>query len=219
MHDFFETQPTFGPDDQNLVDMLRSPAIAVPHSLPGQLEYIREHWGRWGLLLRKYLYRLLGSLDLIKEEEKMVFLGPGPSRAYDFSGLEFEPERFSPDRDWMPRLVLIAKNAYVWLDQLSKKYQRPITHLDQIPDEELDTLARWGFSGLWLIGLWERSRASQRIKQLCGNPEAVASAYSLFDYQHRRRPGRRGGLPEPAEARLAARHSPGERHGAQSHGH
>ena len=180
LREFLETQPAFGPDHQNLVDMLRSPAIAVPHSLPGQLEYIRE---RWGLLLRRYLYRLLGSLDLLKEEEKMAFLGAGPARVYDFSALGFEPERFSPDRDWMPRLVLIAKNTFVWLDQLSKKYQRTIAHLDQIPDEELDTLARRGFTGLWLIGLWERSRASQKIKQLCGNPEAVASAYSLFDYR------------------------------------
>src|SRR5262249_31720028 len=49
-------------------------------------------------------------------------------------------------------------------------------------DEELETLAHRGFDALWLIGLWERSRASQRIKRLCGNPEAVASAYSLHDY-------------------------------------
>ena len=40
-----------------------------------------------------------------------------------------------------------------------------------------------GFTGLWLIGLWERSSASKRIKQLCGNPEAAASAYSLEDYE------------------------------------
>jgi hypothetical protein len=180
LHEFFAAQPAFGPDDQHLVDMLRSPAVAVPHSLSGQLEYIRE---RWSYLLGKYLYRLLGSLDLIREEEKMIFLGPGPARVYDFTGLELELERFSLDRDWMPRLVLMAKNAHVWLDQLSKKHQQPITRLDQIPDEELDTLARWGFSGLWLIGLWERSPASQKIKQLCGNPEAVSSAYSLFDYQ------------------------------------
>jgi 4-alpha-glucanotransferase len=98
-------------------------------------------------------------------------------------GLEAEPERYSADRDWMPRLVMLAKSTYVWLDQLSKKYQRPINHLNDIPDEELDTVRRWGFSGLWLIGLWERSPASQRIKQLTGNPEAVASAYSLLDYQ------------------------------------
>ncbi len=82
----------------------------------------------------------------------------------------------------MPNCVLIAKNTYVWLDQLSRKYQRPINRLDQIPDEELEHLARLGMNGLWLIGLWERSRASQRIKQLCGNTDAVASAYSLAEY-------------------------------------
>jgi glycosidase len=180
LREFFATQPSFGPDNQKLIDMLRSPAVASPHSLTGQLEYMRENWGP---LLGKYLYRLLSSLDLIREEEKMRFLGPGLARPYDFAGLDLEAERYSRDRDWMPRVVLMAKSTYVWLDQLSKKYQRAITRLDQIPDEELDTLARWGFTGLWLIGLWERSKASQRIKQLCGNPEAVASAYSLYDYQ------------------------------------
>jgi glycosidase len=180
LHAYFETQPSFGPDQQNLIDMLRSPAIAVPHSLEGQLEYIRQ---RWGLLLGKYIYRLLSSLDLIKEEQKEIFFGAGPVRVYDFTGAEIEPERFSPDKDWMPNLVLMAKNAYVWLDQLSKRYQQPITHLDQIPDQELDSMARWGFTGLWLIGLWERSSASKTIKQLRGNPDAVASAYSLYDYQ------------------------------------
>ncbi len=124
LHSFFETQPPFGPDNQNLIDMLRAPALAVPHSLFGQLEFIRQ---RWGYLLGQYLYRLLSSLDLIREEEKPMFgPGAGPSRVYEFTGLEFEPERFSQDKDWMPSLVLIAKNAYVWLDQLSKKYQRPI---------------------------------------------------------------------------------------------
>ncbi len=47
----------------------------------------------------------------------------------------------------------------------------------------LDRLAQWGLTGLWLIGLWERSPASKRIKRLCGNPEAEASAYSLLDYR------------------------------------
>jgi glycosidase len=185
LHTFFSTQPSFGPEYQNVVDMLRSPAMAVPHSLTGQLEYIRE---KWGFMLGKYFYRLLSSLDLIKEEEiaelrRWAFWGRAPVPIYEYIGLEAEPERFSRDLDWMPRLVLIAKNIYVWLDQLSKKYQRPIHRLDQIPDEELNLLARWGFSGLWLIGVWERSQASRRIKQMLGNPEAVASAYSLFDYQ------------------------------------
>ncbi len=180
LYSFFATQPTFGPQGQNLVDMLRAPAIASPGSLSGQLDYIRRAWSGW---LGEFLQRLLSSLDFIREEEKPFFgFGPGPAVVYEFGGLEVESERFSPDLDWMPNLVLMAKNSYVWLDQLSKKYQRSITRLDHIPDEELDALARWGFTGLWLIGLWERSTASRNIKQMRGNPEAVASAYSLFGY-------------------------------------
>ena len=40
----------------------------------------------------------------------------------------------------------------------------------------------YGITGLWLIGLWQRSKASQNIKQITGNPDALASAYSLFSY-------------------------------------
>ena len=58
-----------------------------------------------------------------------------------------------------------------------------MTGLTRFPNEELATLARRGLNSLWLIGVWERSRASKTIKQLCGNPDAVASAYSLFDYR------------------------------------
>ena len=60
--------------------------------------------------------------------------------------------------------VLVAKSTYVWLHQLSRVYGHAITRLDQIPDEEFDTLAKRGFNALWLIGLWERSRASQRAE-------------------------------------------------------
>ena len=187
--DFFSRLPTFGPDKQSLVDMLRAPALAFPDSLSGQLRYIRE---KWGLLLGKFLERLLVGMDLIREDEKRFFPGPGPATVFDAAAAAAaaagsmaadDSERFSEDREWMPRLVLLAKTAYVWLDQLSKTYRRPITTLDQIPDEELDRLAGWGFTGLWLIGIWERSRASRRIKQKCGNPEALASAYSLYRYE------------------------------------
>jgi glycosidase len=180
LRDFFAGQPGFGPDGQPLVDLLKSPAVEVPHSLPGQLDYIRR---KWGLLLGPYLRRLLSSLDLVKEEAKAFFPGPGPSRVLAYEGLEKEYERFSPDQDWMPRVVMIAKSTLVWLHQLSRQYGRPITRLDQIPDEELDLLASRGFTALWLIGVWERSGASERIKRICGNPEAAASAYSVFDYE------------------------------------
>ena len=80
-----------------------------------------------------------------------------------------EYEKFSPDTAWMPSAVLIAKSTYVWLAQLSRQYGRHIGRLDEIPDEELATLAHRGINSLWLIGVWERSRASKTIKQLCGN--------------------------------------------------
>ncbi len=183
LYAFFETQPKFGPDNQNLVAMLRAPALAHPDSLSDQLDFMRQ---RWGELIAWIIRRLLSSLDLIREEERPVFGvgGAGPAVVLEFKGpeYEYEVERFSQDLDWMPNLVLLAKNVYVWLDQLSRRYQRALTRLDQVPDMELDNLRRWGFTGLWLIGLWERSPASQKIKQMRGNPEAVASAYSLFNY-------------------------------------
>ena len=180
LDDFFQTQPTFGPQNQTLLEMLRAPIKANPHSITGQLEYIRLHWGN--LIGGEFLARLLRNLDIIHEEEKLGLVGPGPVQAPDFTAITHEERHFSPDSNWMPKVILMAKNAYVWLDQLSKQYSHEIAHLDQIPDKELAKLASWGFTALWLIGLWERSSASQRIKQMCGNPDAVSSAYSLYDY-------------------------------------
>jgi hypothetical protein len=176
---FFRGMPHFGPDDQDLIEMLKSPAVAAPHSLSGQLEYIRS---RWGLLLGPYLLRLLSSEDMIREESKAFFPGPGPTRVLCYEGMEKEYERFTQDKDWMPSTVMLAKSVLVWLSQLSITYSASITRLDQVPDQELDTIAERGFNALWLIGVWERSDASRRIKQTCGNPEAASSAYSLFDY-------------------------------------
>ena len=124
--------------------MLRSPARAAPLSLAGQLEYIRT---RWGALLGDLLLRLLTGIDLIREEEKLRFgtFTPGPPEVYEYVSQAAEIEAFSSDTEWMPRLVLIAKNAYVWLDQLSTQYgSAKSRRLDQIPDEELDRLARGG---------------------------------------------------------------------------
>jgi glycosidase len=182
---WFDLQKPFRDTGLSLSRLLRAPIAACPDSVEGQLEYIRAHW-------RPYLpERLLERLDLsravLREETLMRGFGPGPPEALTFgaqgpdAGYE-EYEAFSIDRDWMPNLVLLAKTVYVWLDQLSKQYGRLIQRLDQIPDEELDRLAGWGVTGLWLIGVWERSSASREIKQRMGNPEAASSAYSLYDY-------------------------------------
>jgi len=184
---FFRTEKSFGPQNQSIFDLLRAPILASPNSLAGQLEYIKKHWGL--ILSDKFLDKILGAGDFIKEDRKLVFPGgPSPSPVPRYSQEEMDgvglldSERFTSDSDWMPNVILLAKNTHVWLDQLSKKYKRAITKLNEIPDEELDELARWNFTALWLIGIWERSSASQKIKHWTGNPEAVASAYSLHDY-------------------------------------
>ena len=176
---YFDKQPKFGPDSQNLIELLRMPAIIAPNSLQKQLEYIRD---RWGYILGDFLQNILRALDFISEEKKMRGFGPGEIKIPNYFG-EDEYERFSPDREWMPKVVMIAKNVYVWMNQLSKQYKRHIGHLNEVPNEELDKLAGYGFTSLWLIGLWERSKASKEIKRMCGNPEAEASAYSLMGYE------------------------------------
>ena len=172
---------------ESLVDLLRAPARNSPTSLAGQLRYARARWA--AILPPELAARLMAGEDLLAEEERALHLrfggggGGGPVEAPSFAGAEAEPERFSADREWMPSLVLAAKSTYVWLDQLSRRYGRVIRTLDAIPEEELDILARRGITGLWLIGLWQRSRASETIKRWRGNTEAVASAYSLDDYR------------------------------------
>ena len=171
-----------------LPDLLRAPVKASPRSISGQADYIREHWA--AILPPDLMTELLKAFDIAKEEEREWFGGPGRTQVLEFlkkgNGATShgypEYERFSPDADWMSNVVMIAKMVYVWLGQLAKQYGRPVYRLDQVPDEELDRLAGWGFTALWLIGLWERSPASQRIKQTGGNPEAISSAYSLYDY-------------------------------------
>ena len=190
---FAEGEPAAGPGGESLLALLRAPFLSNPTSLEGQLGHLRGWASFLGEDFQNLMTELLRSRDVLEEERKEGgFGGPGPSvvlsedilrgAAYAPGPEPAEYERFSPDKSWMPRVVMLAKSTYVWLDQLSKGYGRSITRLDEIPDEELDELARRGFTGLWLIGLWERSDASKRIKHLRGNPDAVASAYSLYDY-------------------------------------
>jgi hypothetical protein len=128
LRDFFNGQPVFTTSagrGETLIQMLRAPALASPYSLSGQLEFLLTRWG--SLLGDALIARLLRGMDFVKEESIRPqwpggFGGEAP--VLTFGGAYAEYERFSPDRDWMPRLVLMAKNSYVWLDQLSRKYQR-----------------------------------------------------------------------------------------------
>ncbi len=181
----------------SLLDLLRAPALRSPRSLSDQLELIRQLWKPLiGDALERFL---LMASEVLREEELAIwaqFNPPGTRRGPQqwpsfmsraevptFGDPMSEYEKFSPDQAWMPGAVLMAKSTYVWLAQLSRWHGRHIGRLDEIPEEELAALAHHGINSLWLIGVWERSRASKTIKQLCGNRDAVASAYSLFDYR------------------------------------
>jgi glycosidase len=203
--------PLEGSGQVNLIDLLRAPASSAPLSLSEQLSLIRRLWKNLlGDTLDRFL---MIAGEILREEELAVWMqfNPDAGRARAaaeeaarrrrergeqqwpsivsksevpiFGDPHYEYEKFSADTAWMPSTVLIAKSSYVWLAQLSKQYGRHIRRLDEIPDEELETLARRGLNSLWLIGVWERSRASKTIKLLCGNSDAVASAYSLYDYR------------------------------------
>ncbi|MED5357747.1 MAG: alpha-amylase family glycosyl hydrolase, partial [Pseudomonadota bacterium] len=186
-----------------LTEKLCYPHRAHPDSLTDQLGWILDNWA--DLLDEDLRAELLRAIDILTEEYRAYFIGRGPAHAPQLRGpgdpndifgrAGGRPEdlaniygwvdggaRFSDDSDWMANLILVAKHTYVWLDQLSKRFGYPITTLDQIPDEALRALSDRGFTGLWLIGLWERSEASREIKRRRGNSEAEASAYALYDY-------------------------------------
>jgi glycosidase len=207
---FFATRPLIpveGAAPMNLLALLLAPAERAPNSLSEQLSIIRRMWKP---LLGDAMDRILMiASEILREEELAIWMqfNPAAQQAREaarrrrergdqqwpsmvsrsevpmFGDPAHEYEKFSSDTAWMPSTVLIAKSTYVWLAQLSRQYGRRISRLDEIPNEELATLGHRGLNSLWLIGVWERSRASKTIKQLCGNTDAVASAYSLYDYR------------------------------------
>ena len=203
--------PLPGAGQVNLLDLLRRPAEGAPTSLRDQLELMRKLWRP--LLGDALDRSLTTAEEILREEELAIWMQFNPVAANTRAAAEeaarrrrergeqqwpalastaevitfgdpaHEYEKFSPDTAWMPTTVMIAKSTWVWLAQLSRFYGRHIRYVSDIPDEELSALASRGINTLWLIGIWERSRASKTIKLLCGNQDAVASAYSLFDYR------------------------------------
>jgi len=79
-----------------------------------------------------------------------------------FGGHEYtEYERFSPDKDWMPRSSC-SQDSYVWLDNCPEI--PAFISRSTNPDEELDCSSS-AHHGLWLM-VCGRSIASQRMKQM-----------------------------------------------------
>jgi len=172
----------FGQLPGSLLARLTEP-LQQAATLREQLLLLQQLWT--AILPEELRARIAGAVALAEREGfRPGFPGEPETVALDpASYADREYANFTADLDWMPRTVLLAKSTYVWLQQLSDKYRRHIQRLDQIPDEELDDLADSGFSSLWLIGIWQRSKASLKIKNLCGQIQVAASAYAIDDYR------------------------------------
>ncbi len=55
-------------------------------------------------------------------------------------------------------------NTRVWLTELSQQLGR-VAILDDIPDAELDRLAKMGFDWVWFLSVWQTGPAGQRISR------------------------------------------------------
>lgn len=63
---------------------------------------------------------------------------------------------------WPAQPVIYEVNTVVWLGELGRRYDRPVT-LAEVPVEAWDELALPGVDAIWLMGVWERSAAGLRI--------------------------------------------------------
>ena len=167
---------------QQLLERLLQP-LRQADSLYDQLQLLRDLWH--DMLPEELLQRIDAAFAQASQEGvRPDFPGEPDLEILDPGGsLDERDARFTRDVDWMPRTVLLAKSIYVWLEQLSRRYRRSVRTLEQIPDAELDALASYGFTSLWLIGIWQRSPASRKVKNLCGQLQVAASAYAIQDYR------------------------------------
>jgi len=59
---------------------------------------------------------------------------------------------------WPKYPVVFEINTWVWLGELSRKYERAVD-LATVPTQEWDALGSRGFDAVWFMGVWERSPA------------------------------------------------------------
>lgn len=95
-------------------------------------------------------------------------------------------------------------NTWVWLNSLSRKYNRTIT-LNNVPNAALDEVLRLGVDVIWLMGVWKRSPMGRQnalkykheyVHALpdITDDDIIGSAYSISDYRVDERIGGRTGL-------------------------
>jgi hypothetical protein len=85
---------------------------------------------------------------------------------------------------WPKYPVIYEVNTWAWLNDLSRKHQRPID-LATVPEQEWDDLTTRGFDAVWFMGVWERSPAgidiSMRNEGLLGDFRRALPDFSAQD--------------------------------------
>jgi hypothetical protein len=94
---------------------------------------------------------------------------------------------------WPAKPLIYEINTCVWLNSLSRRYERQITLAD-VPDEVLDELAAFNTNTVWLMGIWQRSEAAQHsalnytheyreaLPDLT-DEDVIGSAYAIATYE------------------------------------
>ena len=113
------------------------------------------------------LFGLLGSAERALEVGKQAVRS---ARQFRKEVREMKP--------WPKHPVIYEINTWVWLDELSRKYGRPV-NLATVPPEEWDAIAALDFDAVWFMGVWERSPAGIEISmRKQGSPRGLPAGPS-----------------------------------------
>lgn len=87
-------------------------------------------------------------------------------------------------KPWPLHPTIYEINAWVWLGDLSKKYQRSVDFAT-VPEKEWESIAFYGFNAVWFMGVWERSpvgiEISMRNKELLEDFRRVLPDFTAKD--------------------------------------
>ena len=97
---------------------------------------------------------------------------------------------------WPASPTVYEINTWVWLSELGVAAGRPLS-LGEVPDQELERIAGYGFDGVWLMGVWQRSPAAGNVSRThpawqdsfrkalpgCSDLDISGSPYAILDYR------------------------------------
>ncbi len=116
-------------------------------------------------------------------------------------------------KPWPKNPIIYEINTWVWLHDLSQRYEKTVT-LATIPPHELNAIAELGVHAVWFMGVWERSPQSagigrehpglqaegRRVLLDFSPQDLVGSPYSVHRYVVDEHLGGPGGLAAARES-------------------